>query len=61
MWALAQLAAAASFVGGSALRALHDFLAPVVLESMEAESANDALGERATFRPGVQGPGGHDE
>jgi hypothetical protein len=50
-------AASAFFIGGIALRAMHNFPMGGVFECVQAEAANDAVGQGFAFRPGVQGPG----
>ena len=53
---LAEATAAAFFVGGPAMRTIHGFHLLVILERVEAQPANHAVGERAAFRAGMQRP-----
>ena len=54
---LAEPPAAAFFIGRPAGRARHDAPVAGILEGMKAQPADDAVGQRAAFRPGVQRSG----
>lgn len=54
-----QSAAAAFFIGRATDRADDSLDVAAVLERMQAQAADDAVGKRALFHPGVEGPRNH--
>jgi len=57
----AEAPAAAFFVDRAAMRAMDGFCMSAIFKGMEAESANDALGERAGLGAEVEEPGNQRE